>query len=71
MKQKAMFLLFVETSLFRLFAALTITATTLLVRFVVRIHLIGAIIVIRSVRRIVRIVLICVVIELTMRMSIP
>ena len=51
-------------------AVFTIAVTALVVCAIVRIHLIGAIVVIRSVSRIVRVVLIRVVVKLTTGMSI-
>ena len=53
-----------------LLAVFAITTTAVLVSFVVRIHLIGAVVVIRSVGWIVRIVLIRVVVKLATGMSI-
>ena len=53
-----------------LFSFFTVSATALLIGTVVRIHLIGAIIVVCSIRRIIRVVLVRVVVELTTGMSI-
>jgi hypothetical protein len=51
-------------------AVLTVAVTALVISAVVGIHLIGTIVVIRSVRRIVRVVLIRVVVKLTTGMSV-